>query len=70
MKEFKHTCQQCGFVWTSQEKTKISRVDIAASVNGQGPYCLLCYHLEMALRLARSRGLSETAERIEILKRI
>lgn len=56
-----HTCILCAHVWPCREITKPScKVHVAARVNKDGPYCLLCHHITMAQRVAQARGLNLT----------
>lgn len=55
-----HACTTCGHVWECESgNAQCSQSGVArdAETNGQGPICTLCYHLEMALRIADNRGL-------------
>lgn len=51
----KHTCACCGHRWESLEDETAKAIQKAAEVNGVGPFCALCYHLEMAHRYANAR---------------
>lgn len=54
-----HACCVCGWQWHSETKKDAENVIAAAKVNGDGPYCVLCLHLEMAARYATARGYPE-----------
>ena len=54
-----HACSVCGWKWHSENKKDAVKVETAAKVNGDGPYCVLCLHLEMAARYASARGYHE-----------
>ncbi len=51
-----HICATCGHVWTSTNEKDARDVENAAQVNGNGPFCSLCLHIEMANRYAKARG--------------
>ena len=51
-----HKCTTCGHVWESIDDKTAKDVRKAAQVNGQGPSCGLCMHLEMAYRYAEAQG--------------
>src|SRR5436190_24123080 len=57
-----HRCSRCGYAWTCEApmkpKAKRCIVDVAAAVNASGPFCTLCLHLIMAVRMGRARGLT------------
>lgn len=53
-----HTCSHCGHTWQSLEKETSQHILKAAEVNKTGPFCSLCYHLEMADRYASARALA------------
>jgi hypothetical protein len=46
-------------------KGKVCEVDKAAKANHGGPWCALCYHLEMAHRYAQARGLARIGHFID-----
>lgn len=60
--DHKHTCEKCGFEWVCEEFTKkeceAKGVINAAKVNKEGPWCLMCLHLEMGRRIAFLRGIA------------
>lgn len=55
-----HTCVRCTFTWDcllqARPTATVCEVVKAAKANKDGPYCLCCRHLEMALRAAELRG--------------
>lgn len=59
------TCETCDCQWQQMfdhkkrqtEASEKRKTKLAAKVNGQGPFCELCRHLEMAPRNAAHRGL-------------
>jgi len=53
-----HTCATptCRYTWTCL--TGRCQTEHAAKVNGQGPWCDLCRHVEMAQRYARARSIT------------
>lgn len=51
-----HVCCVCGQRWNSPNKRTAIKVETAIKVNKDGPYCILCLHLEMAARYAEARG--------------
>lgn len=55
-----HTCATCGHKWKSVDATIAGYVILAAKMNGQGPYCAVCQHLEMAYRYAEQRDEATT----------
>lgn len=52
----KHTCRICGYEWKSLDGATAKQILKASRVNGIGPLCNLCYHLEMAIRYSEARG--------------
>lgn len=58
MKPHTHYCCKCGEPWTcgGVGKGKICEVDKAIKANKGGPYCTMCFHLEMACRYAANKG--------------
>jgi hypothetical protein len=65
-----HLCQHCGQGWDCMElESKVKCVVTkAAKVNGEGPWCGLCMHLEMAIRYAGNFGRSEATIRLQYVK--
>ncbi len=53
----RHICETCAHQWDCLQGTKC-KVETAAKVNGAGPFCELCLHLELVKRHASVRGLS------------
>lgn len=47
-------CQTCGHTWEVVAKDAKDAMT-AAKVNGQGPFCGVCLHLEMAYRAAQAQ---------------
>ena len=60
-----HVCYVCGSKWTSEDQATARRVELAAKINGTGPYCNLCLHLEMASRYAEARGYSDFIDAVK-----
>lgn len=59
MKRIRHKCCVCDHKWENLDpKLDPKKVEIAAKSNGDGPYCGMCLHLEMAERYAIARGFS------------
>ncbi len=52
----RHTCCVCGHTWHSATAKDARDVVKAIKANHDGPYCILCLHLEMAARYAEARG--------------
>jgi hypothetical protein len=55
-----HTCVVCARVYGCLQDPVRCKVMKAVKVNKSGPYCLLCYHLEMATRVATFRKMTLT----------
>jgi hypothetical protein len=51
-----HVCCVCRHPWHSPDKITATKVERAVQVNRDGPYCIICLHLEMAARHAEARG--------------
>lgn len=54
-----HTCATptCRYTWECITLVKC-HVEQAAKINGAGPWCHLCLHVEMAKRYARARQIT------------
>lgn len=50
-----HRCCLCGHEWRSLDAVTEKHIRKAIQVNGAGPYCNLCHHLEMARRIVAAR---------------
>lgn len=59
---YEHVCQCCHHHWCSQTAKEARGVRVASKVNGEGPFCSLCLHLEMAARYADARGYTAIRE--------
>lgn len=61
--DHKHKCANCGYEWACDEFSTKKKCEgpggvfYAAKVNKEGPYCLMCLHLEMGRRIGYLRGL-------------
>lgn len=60
-KEITHVCCVCGWEFYSETRYDARKVQEAVITNKDGPYCILCLHVEMASRYASARGLTEIA---------
>lgn len=58
--DHKHTCCKCGYTWGCTEFSEADCWRIgtfrSVEVNKDGPHCYMCIYLEMARRIAESRG--------------
>lgn len=55
-------CRICGHKWQETQQRDERDILVAAKTNKQGPVCVLCRHLTMALRIAHWRKVGiETA---------
>lgn len=70
MNEHQHTCGNCGHSWDCQDVDKKGKLKpfarclttLAAKTNGQGPFCLLCFHLNWAQMYAFHRDHARAAK--------
>lgn len=60
-----HGCATCGYSWKSLDSATERHVLTAMKVNKDGPYCMLCSHLEMADRYAFNRGFTSLESAIK-----
>lgn len=54
--DLRHKCCLCGHEWSSPDQGTADEIRKAVQVNHCGPYCGVCYHLEMADRYSRFQG--------------
>ena len=64
----KHKCVNCGYEWESLEDETAAHIRTAVKVNKDGPFCEMCYHLEMAERNAMHRGCASLADALALWK--
>ncbi len=64
-----HTCCVCGYRFHSETARDARKVLLAVKVNRDGPYCILCLHLEMAARYAEVRGYREIRKAMSAWRR-
>lgn len=59
-----HKCCVCQTQFTceyTRKECESKGVSKSVAVNGDGPYCLLCYHTTMSVRTAVNRKLKQVA---------
>jgi hypothetical protein len=67
-RRIEHVCCICRHRWHSDSAKEARDVVRATKANHDGPYCVLCLHLEMAARYSEARGYSGVREAMNAWK--
>ncbi len=59
-----YTCANCGYTTLCEDQREVRRIKEAAKINGTGPFCDLCRHVDMAARYAEIRGFDAVADQL------